>query len=185
MEVGINRALHVTWNQGIETVDPTSRAIHTSWNQGIETATPTSRSIYGTWNCIDDWYEVELICQYIYSGGTIDLSDDWRRITINQVSDNQKKTLANDTYDKRIRGVSDFTLSYSGLSQAGGTLLEDALAAGAKGTVVIGQYGSSVTFGKFTYPVISQGAQVNSVYDTLSELNVTFNGNGTATYSFY
>jgi hypothetical protein len=90
-------------------------------------------------------------------------------------------------YETRQVGVKDFTASFKGLWQSGtagtaATTMENTLRFGESGTVLLSPEGTAAGMRKYTLPCISQGPQVNSQYDALTEVNISFVGNGTALY---
>jgi len=134
-----------------------------------------------------EFYGSALIVQWVGTGGTIDLSADFRTVTFSpsvQMDDNSTGSATVKTYST---GQKDFTVSYKGLYQTGtagvGSATEDALAPGQVGTIYCYPLGSAATPNrKYTFPVISQGIQQNFVYNALTELNCSFQGNGVITY---
>lgn len=135
-----------------------------------------------------EFYGKDLIFQFSGTGGTIDLSADQRGVTFNpsiQMDDNSTGSAGAKTYSTR---QTDFTLTYKGLAQSGtagvGSATEDALRPGEVGTVYLYPLGSvaGTAYRKYTFPVISQGLQQNFQFTALTELNCSFQGNGTWTF---
>jgi hypothetical protein len=140
-----------------------------------------------------EYYGKDLVFTWTYTSGTtsatIDMSEYQRGASFTPSGKIDTATTGSATYENRIVGVKDFSVSYKGLAQAnaatGGTTLEDSLAYGAIGTVTLGPEGTAAGKRKYTLPCISQGLQQNLQYDALTELNVSFVGNGTVTYGAY
>jgi hypothetical protein len=135
-----------------------------------------------------EFYGKDVVIQWSGTGGTIDLSADQRSVTFSpsiQMDDNSTGNAGAKTYLTR---QTDFTVSYKGLYQTGtagiGSATEDALAPGQVGTIYCYPEGSvaGTAYRKYTWPVISQGIQQSWGYTSLTELNCSFQGNGTVTY---
>lgn len=127
------------------------------------------------------------VFQWVGTGGTIDLSADQRQITFSPAIQMDDVTTGNEANKTFITGLKEFTVSYKGLYQAGtagiGSATEDALGPGKVGTCYLYPLGSAATPNrKYTFPVISQGIQQSWQYNTITELNCNFQGNGSVTY---
>jgi hypothetical protein len=133
-----------------------------------------------------EFYGKDLVFTWNAPGGSVNMSEYQRGVSFSPSAQLDDNTTGSAGYRTKSVGLKDFTVTYKGLQQAsgtsGGTTLEDALQAGASGTIVFQPEGTAVGTRKYTFLAISQGLQVNQVYDALSELNVTFDGNGTITY---
>ena len=140
-----------------------------------------------------EYYGKDLIFQWIGTAGTLDMSADQRGATFSPTVTIDDSTTGDATFKSKMVGLKDFTASYKGLWQAGtgtaygtaATTLENTLRAGEVGTIIIGPEGTAVGKRKYTLPVISQGPQVNLQYDVMTEININFEGNGTAVYGAY
>ena len=130
-----------------------------------------------------EFYGKDLVFTWNSSGGSANMSEYQRGVSFSPSAQIDDNTTGSATYRTKNSGLKDFTVTYKGLTQASaGTTLEDALRAGLSGTIVFQPEGTAIGTRKYTFPAISQGLQVNQVYDALSELNVSFDGNGTITY---
>jgi hypothetical protein len=134
-----------------------------------------------------EFYGSALIVQWVGTGGTIDISADYRNLSFSPTIQMDDKSTGSETVKTYLTGQKDYTVTYKGLYQTGtagiGSATEDALGEGKVGTVYCYPLGSAATPNrKYTFPVISQGIQQNWVYNALTELNVSFQGNGTITY---
>jgi hypothetical protein len=125
--------------------------------------------------------------QFIFAGtgGSINMSEYQRGASFNPTGKIDAVTTGSALAETRMVGVKDFTASYKGLWQSVGTAIEALIAFGEVGTVFLGPEGTATGMRKYTLPVISQGPQVNTVYDGVTELNCSFVGNGTPTYGAY
>lgn len=135
---------------------------------------------------MSEFYGKDLKFTWNGPGGSVDMSEYQRGVTFSPSAQIDDNTTGAAGYKTKSVGLKDFTVSYKGLQQSsgtsGGTTLEDTLQAGQSGTIVFQPEGTATGARKYTFPAISQGLQVNQVYDALSELNVSFDGNGTITY---
>ena len=130
-----------------------------------------------------EFYGKDLVFTWNSPGGSANMSEYQRGVSFSPSAQMDDNTTGSATYRTKSVGPKDFTVTYKGLWQAAaGTALEDALQAGQSGTIVFQPEGTAVGSRKYTFLAISQGLQVNQVYDALSELNVSFDGNGTITY---
>lgn len=133
-----------------------------------------------------EFYGSSVIVQWVGTGGTIDLSADQRAVTYSPSIQMDDNSTGSATVKSYLTRQTDFTVTYKGLYQTGtagiGSATEDALAAGQPGTIYLYPLGSAATPNrKYTFPVISQGIQQSFAYTTLTELNCSFQGNGTPT----
>jgi hypothetical protein len=134
-----------------------------------------------------EFYGKDLDFQWIGTAGTLSLTEYQRGATFAPSGKIDVNTTGNAGYETRMVGVKDFTASYKGLWQTGTagtstTTMENTLRFGESGTVIMSPEGTAIGSRKYTLPCISQGAQVNLQYDTLTEVNIAFVGNGTVTY---
>jgi len=130
-----------------------------------------------------EFYGKDLVFTWNGPGGSVNMTEYQRGVSFSPSAQIDDNTTGSATYRTKSVGPKDFSVSYKGLWQGGGgTALEDSMRAGSVGTIVFQPEGTAVGGRKYTFPAISQGLQVNAVYDGLTELNVTFDGNGTITY---
>lgn len=115
---------------------------------------------------------------WVYSGGTVVLSTDFRTASYTPSGDMFDQTAGADTDKTYITGVKDGQFSFGGIYQSGGSVIYTALAWGTSGTVIYGREGTAVGSPKETIPAISQGAVVNTPYNNLMEISCTFQKNG-------
>ena len=137
-----------------------------------------------------EFYGKDLLFQWVGTAGTLDMSEYQRGVTFSPTVQIDDNTTGAATYRTKNVGLKDFTVTYKGLAQSGtagtaATTLENTLRAGEIGTVYFGPEGTATGMRKYTLPVISQGLQQSLVYDALTELNISFEGNGTVIYGAY
>ncbi len=120
----------------------------------------------------------DLNIQWAYSGGTVVLSTDFRTLSVNPSIDLAETTAGSDADKTYIATIKDTTIEYSGLYQAGGTALRNALEAGTGGTLIISPEGTTTGKSKESYPAIAMGAKMNIPYNEVVEISCTFQKNG-------
>ena len=134
-----------------------------------------------------EFYGSALVVNFNGTGGSIDLTADFRSVSFSPTIQMDDRTAGADTVKMYLTGQKDFTVTYKGLYQTGtaalGASLEDKLNIGVYGTLLIWPLGSTVAGNRiYTMPVISQGVQQSWAYAGLTEVNCSFQGNGTITY---
>ena len=114
------------------------------------------------------------------SAGTINLSTDYRSVSINESVDTAETTAGADTHKTYLPTIKSATIDYSGLFPAGsaGTALYAALAAGVQGTLTIAPEGTATGKLSKAYPAISMGATFDTPYADVVTVNCTFQSNG-------
>jgi len=132
-----------------------------------------------------EFYGKDLEFIFAGTGGSINMSEYQRGASFNPSGKIDVNTTGAAGAETRQVGVKDYTASYRGLWQGGGTALEVLIAFGETGTITLGPEGTATGMRKYTLPVISQGPQVQLAYDGLTEINCNFVGNGTPTYGQY
>ena len=134
-----------------------------------------------------EFYGKDLCVNFNGTGGSIDLTADFRVVSFSPNIQMDEVSTGAATAKSYLTRLQDYTVSYKGLYQSGtaalGAHAEDDLAAGVYGTLTIYPLGSTVAGNRiYTMPVISQGIQQSWAYAGITELNVSFQGNGTITY---
>lgn len=122
-----------------------------------------------------------VVASWVWSGGTVTLSGDQRTFSITPSIDFADSTAGADPRRKRIPTIADVSASYSGLAQTGGTALEDALAEGNAGTLILQPEGTAAGKRKYTVGAFSQGAKFNYPYSDVVEITCDFLGDGNYT----
>lgn len=122
-----------------------------------------------------------LVFNWIYSGGTVSLHSDFRTVTLTPSMDFAETTAGADPRRKRLATIADTAVSWSGLAQTSGTALEDALAEGVPGTIILQPEGTAAGKRKYTIGAFSQGAKFSYPYSDVVEISVDFVGDGNYT----
>jgi len=114
------------------------------------------------------------------SAGTINLSGDYRSVSIRESTDTAETTAGADTHKTYIPTIKSATIDYSGLFPAGsaGTALYAALAAGVQGTLTVAPEGTATGKLSKAYTAISMGATFDTPYADVVTVNCTFQSNG-------
>jgi len=134
-----------------------------------------------------EFFGKDLDFQWIGTAGTLSLSEYQRGATFTPSGNIAVNTTGAAGYETRQVGAKDFTASYKGLWQSGtagtaATIIDYTLRFGEAGTILLSPEGTATGARLYTLPVISQGCSVNLQYDALTEINISFVGNGTALY---
>jgi len=129
-----------------------------------------------------EFYGKDLQFTFNGTGGSIDMSEYQRGASFSPAGAVDIVTTGPAGAETRMVGIKDYTVSYKGLWQSVGTAVEVLLAFGETGTIYLAPEGTAIGARIYTLPVISQGPQVNLAYNGLTELNISFVGNGTALY---
>lgn len=121
----------------------------------------------------------DAVLSWVYSGGTISLTADYRTFSWTPSQDKFEVTCSSELNKTYITGVKDFTAQYQGLAQAGGTALEDAFSLGTAGTLTVQPEGTATGKRKFTFPMFVTNEPIPSyAYNALIEVNIAWQGNG-------
>ena len=112
------------------------------------------------------------------SAGTINLSGDYRSVSINESTDTAETTAGADTYKTYLPTIKSATINYLGLFPSGGTALYAALAAGVQGTLTVAPEGTASGKVSKVYPAISMGASYDTPYADVVTVTCTFQSNG-------
>ena len=125
----------------------------------------------------------DMVFNWVHAGGTVSMHADFRTVTLSPVIDFADSTAGSDARRSRIPTIADVAVSYAGLGQTGGTVLEDALAEGAAGTIIFQPEGTAAGKRKYTIGAFSQGAKFTYPYADVVELTNEFMGDGNYTRS--
>lgn len=122
---------------------------------------------------------------WVYSGGTVDLSGDFRTFTYTPSVDMVDQTAGADTQKTYLAGLKDGQASLTAVMQAGGTATSNALVEGTSGTLTVGPEGTATAKQKIVIPAIAMGARFNIPYADVVELSCDFQQNGARTDGWY
>jgi hypothetical protein len=84
-----------------------------------------------------------LYCQWVYSGGTLVLNTDYRTLDTSPTIGLVKASAGSDTDESYLTTLKDGKYTWKGVSQTGGTALENALVEGTAGTLTFGREGTA------------------------------------------
>lgn len=115
---------------------------------------------------------------WVYSGGTVTLHADERTVNLNPSMDFAETTAGSDPRKTRLATIADIAVSFAGVAQTGGTVLEDALAPGTEGTILFGPEGTALGKRKHVVGAFSQGAKFALKYADVTEITCDWMGNG-------
>lgn len=119
------------------------------------------------------------VLSWIWSGGTVTLQGDYRKISVKPTVDIIDGTAGSDARKMKYPDRGDVTIDIELVAQTGGTAVLAALAAGVQGTLIVGPEGTATNKPKTTVSAISGGANQELVYNDISILTCSFNGDGT------
>lgn len=123
----------------------------------------TGKDLYGAW---------------VHAGGTILLAGDFRTFSLKPSIALVKGTAGSDADEVYLATVKDAQMSWAGVAQTGGTVLEDGLAEGTSGTLIVGPEGTVAGKRKWTIPAIALGGQINIPYADVVEISCDFQKSG-------
>lgn len=119
-----------------------------------------------------------LLVKWIHTGGTVDLSGDFRTVSLTPSIGYANATAGSDASEVYLATVKDVKVSYSGVNPSAGTATEDALVEGTFGTLTIQPQGTATGKRKYTVPAFSSGANVTFPYNDTCEITCEFQGSG-------
>ena len=120
--------------------------------------------------------------QWIWSGGTVTLQGDYRKLDINVSLKEAVGTAGSDAREQRYPTVKDTKVSAQLVANVSGTQILAALAEGVIGTLIIGPEGTATNKPKTTVSAICQGVDQHYAFATESLLDCAWDGDG-VTYS--
>lgn len=124
----------------------------------------------------------DLVVSWIYSGGTVTLTADYHTFAYTPSIEKFNTRAGNESANTYLTGASDFTATYDGLAQAGGTATEDALKMGTYGTIIVQPEGTAAGKRKYTFPAFCDKDPLTSfAYNDLVHLQASWQGNGAYT----
>jgi len=118
------------------------------------------------------------VIQWIWSGGTITLQGDYRKLDITTSIKEAVGTAGSDAREQRYPTVKDTKVAIQLVADVGGTAVLAALAEGVIGTLIVGPEGTATNKPKTTVSAICQGADQHYAYATESLIDCTFDGDG-------
>lgn len=126
------------------------------------------------------------VIQWIYpvgtADGTIALSADYRTFSFNPTAEKVDASAGSDANRVYLVGVTDYTVSYQGVAQSGGTALRAALQAGISGTLVFYPEGTAAGKPVYTFPcTTTTDSQTSWGYNSVAEVNIEWMAKGAYT----
>lgn len=123
-------------------------------------------------------------CAWVYSGGTVNLAGNYRKIDYKPNIDLIEVTAGTDAAKTYLSAQKDGMFTIAGLLDTGGTVGAVAgtvLVEGAYGTLLYAPEGTATGKPKNTIPAISQGIEWGVSYNAVAEFSVSFQQNGART----
>lgn len=126
------------------------------------------------------------VVQWIWSGGTIALQGDYRKLDLTTSVKEAVTTAGSDAREGRLPTIKDFKAAVSLVARQAGTAVLAGLAEGVSGTLIVGPEGTATGKPKTTASAICQGADQHYLYSDTSLIDCTWDGDGdTYTQSAY
>jgi hypothetical protein len=123
-----------------------------------------------------------LVIKWIYSGGTVDLTADYRKFSYTPKIQTFEVSASSEVINSYITGLTDFTATYEGLAQKGGTALWDSLQCGTNGTIIVSPEGTASGTRKFTFVAFTVNDPMTDFpYNDVVKTTINWQGNGTLT----
>lgn len=119
-----------------------------------------------------------LAVNWIYTGGTISITPDYRSFNMSDNVDMAETTAGADADKTYIATIKDSTIDLSFLYQAAGTALDTALAISTAGTLTVYPEGTASGKPVITYPAIVSSYKKAVPYNEVVSVDVTFQKNG-------
>lgn len=126
-----------------------------------------------------------LVVSWIWSGGTVSLSGDYRTVSWTPTVAYADITAGSDSYVGRLATLKDSTASVTLVDSSAGTSTYASLNAGVAGTLIIGPEGTATGKRKITMPAFCDGANPTYTYNDTTTISVSFTGNGAYTDGAY
>ena len=106
------------------------------------------------------------VTQWIWSGGTLNLSAETRNVSVNTSMDTIDATAGQDVNKVYLPSFSSVEIAWDGVAQNGtaGTVYSQALLAGNLGTLNVGPYGTAGSSVKYSMPAFCLGLSTTMPY---------------------
>lgn len=127
----------------------------------------------------------DLNVQWIYSGGTVDLSGDYRRLEVSEPIDTVDASAGSDTHRRVMTTLTNGRARLLVLMQTGGTVLHAAVKPGNEGTLIWGEEGTVAGKPKHTVEAVCIDRSPTYAYDDVSQMSVEWNLQAAPTDSTY
>jgi hypothetical protein len=119
-----------------------------------------------------------LAVNWIYTGGTISITPDYRSFNMSDNVDMAETTAGSDADKTYIATIKDSTVDLSFLYQSKGTALDSALAVSTAGTLQVYPEGTATGNPVITYPAIVSSYKKAVPYNEVVAVDVTFQKSG-------
>lgn len=130
-----------------------------------------------------------VVAQWIWSGGTLNISGDTRSCAITPSMETIDATAGQDTSKQYLPSFTDWEVTWDGVAQNGtaGTVYSQAMLPGNLGTINIGPYGTAGSALKFSMPAMCMGAAISMPYSDVVSLSTSWktSSGGTATWGTF
>lgn len=123
----------------------------------------------------------DLVVKWVTTGGTFDISGDYRTLSYKPTVGLVNATAGSDTFEAYLTTVKDTQISLTAVMQAAGTANENMLEEGTFGTLLIGPEGTATGKRKYTVPAYSTGPNFDWKYNDTVEIKCDFQGSGART----
>ena len=128
----------------------------------------------------------DMVVSWVWSGGTLAMTSDQHTFSFTDSIKKYNVRTGSEAYESYITGATDFTCTYDGLAQTGGTAFNAALAIGVQGTLTVSPEGTTSGKPKYIFPCFSDKTPVASWnYDDVTHINASWQGNGAYTVTGY
>lgn len=116
------------------------------------------------------------ITQWIWSGGTLNMSADTRSVAVNTSMDTIDATAGQDVNKIYLPSFASVEITWEGVAQDStqGTLYANALKNGNLGTINIGPYGSAGSALKYSMPAFCLGLSTTMPYADVATLSTSW-----------
>ena len=129
------------------------------------------------------------VTQWIWSGGTLNLSAETRNVSVNTSMDTIDATAGQDVNKVYLPSFSSVEIAWEGVAQDGtsGTTYAQALKAGNIGTVSVGPYGTAGSSLKYSMPAFCLGLSTSMPYADVVSVSTSWQtaSGGSLTISSY
>ena len=114
--------------------------------------------------------------QWIWSGGTLNISADTRSVSVTPAMETIDATAGQDTSKQYLPSFTDWEVTWEGVAQNGtaGTVYSQAMLPGANGTIIVGPFGTAGSALKYTMPAFCMGAAIAMPYSDVTTISATW-----------
>src|SRR5512143_3284717 len=123
------------------------------------------------------------VVNWIWSGGTLNLSGETRTVAVNTSMDTIDATAGQDVNKVFLPSFSSVEITWEGVAQEGsnaatsGTAYAQALKAGNTGTIIVGPYGTASNSLKYSMPAFCLGLSSSMPYADVVSVSTSWQTN--------